>query len=139
MKCTGTWKKKRPSKRQLQSKTWSHPFFLHHPININLQNWTSQETYNKYCHIYKTSNLSHHKCGILMIFYFFWKESGAIWYAPISYLWVIGSGRSRIFKEHHYGAQRSYTPVLINIFSYPQCLCNRAHIPLQNIHWLWSS
>ena len=135
MKCTGTWNKNRPSKNHFQSKTWSRPFFLHCPININLQNWTPQETYNNFCHIYKTSKLSHQKYEILMIFYLIWTESGAKWYAPISFSWVIGSGGYRISKEHNYGEQRSYVPVTMNSISPPQCWWTISHIPLQHTQW----
>ena len=112
-------------------------FFLRCLININVQNWASEATYKKCRQIYKTSNLSHNKCGILIILYFIWTKYGARWYAPVSSSQVTRSGGSRLVKEHHYGTQRSYSPMSMNSVLSPQFWCNISHIPLQNIQWLY--
>ena len=99
LKCTGTRNKNIPSEHHFQSKTWSCPFPFHNPRNINLQNWSSQETYNNFLQINNTSNLSHHECGFLMILLF---DMNRIWFKmAINYkLFMNGSiWMSHVFKR----------------------------------------
>ena len=135
MQCTRTWNTNIPYKHHLQSKTWGWTFFLQCPSKINLRKWTSQETYKKCLHIYKTSNLSHHKCVTLMKFYSIWTEAGAICYAPISSSQVTRYGGARLMKDHNSGAHHSSSPTSMHSVLSPQCWCNRSNIPLKNIQW----
>ena len=112
------------------------PLFLHCPRKTNLWNWNYQATYKKCLHIYKTYNLSHHKCVILMIFYLIWAEAYARCYAPISSSQVTRYGGARLMKDHNSGAHHSSSPTSMNSVLYPQCWCNRSHIKLQHIQWL---
>ena len=91
-------------KHHFQYKIWIHPYFLRHPIQINLEYWTYHATYTKFLHNCKAYNLSHHKCRILISSYLIRMEYGAILYTPIIYSWVTGCGWPRLVKEHHYGA-----------------------------------
>ena len=123
----------------MQSKTWSLPFFLCCTININHRNWTSQAIYKKCLQIYKTSNLSHNKCGMLMILYLVCIKYSARWYAPISSSGVTIYVGSILVKEHHSGAHQSSSLMSMNSVSYSQFWWNRSHIPLQHIHWFCST
>ena len=49
---------------------------IRHSIHINLQNCTSQETYNKFHHTYKTSILDCHNCGTVMRLDFIQMDNG---------------------------------------------------------------
>ena len=83
------------------------PVSFRWPIRFRLRDITSQETYRKFCYKFKTYNLYHHKCAIMMKSYLIRMESGGRWFSPTSYSQVTGYGRPIVVKEHHYGAHIS--------------------------------
>ena len=79
---------------------------IRHSIHINLQNCTSQETYNKFHHTYKTSIIDCHNCGTVIRLDLIQMEYVWRWYALIIYSQVTVSGGQILVKEHHYVTHR---------------------------------